>query len=423
MSKESTTNTIWWHVYPLGALGAPIRDRDTDGSDAAPRLRSLEPWLDYLIELGCDGLLLAPIFESVGHGYDTLDHYVVDKRLGSNDDFEWLIAACHERGIKVMLDGVFNHVAATHPAVAEGLAGNTNWEGHDELATLHHDDERVKDLIADIMEFWLARGIVGWRLDVAYSVPPAFWADVLARVRTHYPEAFFLGEVIHGDYAQIARDGTLDSVTQYELWKGIWSSLHDENFWELDHALSRHAAVCEHMVPNTFIGNHDVDRIASKIGQPKSILALAILMTLPGMPSIYYGDEQGFEGVRGEGYSADDSVRPALPASPGELSELGAWIYREHQALIGLRRRHPWLTRARVEVLDKTNETISYRVAADGNAMLIDAWLQPAPGIRIRTSGDTSTDGDTDTGGDTNTDAIGPGEHGAPGEILYEWVP
>lgn len=396
MSLETTTNTIWWHVYPLGATGAPIRDRA--GDDTADRLRALEPWLDYLIELGCDGLLLAPIFESVGHGYDTLDHYRIDGRLGTNDDFDWLMAECSHRGIKVMLDGVFNHVAATHPAVAEGLAGNSSWEGHDELATLHHEDERVKDMVAGIMKFWLARGIAGWRLDVAYSVPPEFWSDVLGRVRADYPDALFLGEVIHGDYVQIARDGSLDSVTQYELWKAIWSSLHDENFWELDHALTRHADVSTHMVANTFVGNHDVDRIASKVGQDKAVVAAAILMTLPGMPSVYYGDEQGFEALRGEGFAADDSVRPPLPPTPEELSPMGAWIFREYQALIGLRRRHPWLTRASVEVLDKTNETISYRAFSGDDAIQLDAWLQPAPGVRIQTGGDD------------------------PG-ILYEWVP
>ena len=383
-------STIWWHIYPLGATGAPIRDRDSDNAnraeDAAPRLRQLEPWLDYFIELGCDGLLLGPIFESVAHGYDTLDHYRIDARLGSNEDFDWLMDVCRQRGIKVMLDGVFNHVAVTHAAVDKGLAGSTNWEGHDELATLHHDDERVRDMVVDIMKFWLARGIAGWRLDVAYSVPPEFWSDVLARVRADYPDALFLGEVIHGDYVQIAGDGTLDAVTQYELWKAIWSSLHDANFWELDHALTRHRDVSRELLTNTFIGNHDVDRIASKIGQDKEILALGILMTLPGMPSIYYGDEQGFEGTRGEGFSADDAVRPALPATPAELADLGAWIFREHQALIGLRRRNPWLTRADIEVLDKTNETISYRVFADNEQLLIDAWLTPAPGIRIRSA-------------------------------------
>lgn len=382
-------DTIWWHVYPLGATGAPIRDRGDNPGDADHRLRQLEPWLDYLIALGCNGLLLGPIFESVAHGYDTLDHYRIDSRLGDDEDFDHLIAACRERGINVMLDGVFNHVARTHPWVEQGLAGDTDWEGHGELATLHHADEQVKQAVTDIMLHWLRRGIAGWRLDVAYSVPPEFWVDVLARVREEFPDALILGEVIHGDYAEIAQAGTMDAVTQYELWKGIWSSLHDENFWELDHALGRHQAIASKTLPNTFIGNHDVDRIASKVGQDKAILALAILMSVAGMPSIYYGDEQGFEGLRTEGFSADDSVRPALPASPEELSPLGNWIFTEHQKLIGVRRRNQWLTRATTEVLDKTNETISFRSFSDGGELQLDAWVQPSPGVRIHAGGET----------------------------------
>lgn len=381
-------HVIWWHVYPLGATGAPIRDRG--GDDAGHRLTQLTGWLDYLIELGCNGLLLGPIFESVGHGYDTLDHYRIDARLGDDADFDRLIAECEKRGINVMLDGVFNHVARTHPWVAEGLAGDTDWEGHGELATLHHADERVKDAVADIMCHWLRRGIAGWRLDVAYAVPPEFWRDVLGRVRAEFPDAMFLGEVIHGDYAAIAAAGTLDAVTQYELWKGIWSSLVDENFWELAHALERHTAIAGRVLPNTFIGNHDVDRIASKVGQRKAVLALAVLMCVPGMPSIYYGDEQGFEGERSEGFSADDSVRPPLPASPGELSPLGGWIFTEHQKLIGLRRRHPWLTHAQVEVLDKTNGTISFEArGGEGERLQLDAWMDPEPGVRINAGGET----------------------------------
>ena len=381
-------HVIWWHVYPLGATGAPIRDRG--GDDAGHRLAQLTGWLDYLIELGCNGLLLGPIFESVGHGYDTLDHYRIDARLGDGADFDRLIAECEKRGINVMLDGVFNHVARTHPWVAEGLAGDTDWEGHGELAALHHADERVKDAVADIMCHWLRRGIAGWRLDVAYAVPPEFWRDVLGRVRAEFPDAMFLGEVIHGDYAAIAAAGTLDAVTQYELWKGIWSSLVDENFWELAHALERHTAIAGRVLPNTFIGNHDVDRIASKVGQRKAVLALAVLMCVPGMPSIYYGDEQGFEGERSEGFSADDSVRPPLPASPGELSPLGGWIFTEHQKLIGLRRRHPWLTHAQVEVLDKTNGTISFEArGGEGERLQLDAWMDPEPGVRVNAGGET----------------------------------
>ena len=143
------------------------------------------------------------------------------------------------------------------------------------------------------------------------------------------------------------------------------------------------------MLTNTFVGNHDVDRIASTVGPEKAVLAAVVLMTVPGMPSIYYGDEQGFTGVRGESWSADDAVRPALPASPAELSPLGGWIFTEHQKLIGVRRRNQWLTRATTEVLDKTNETISFRSFSDGGELQLDAWVQPSPGVRIHAGGET----------------------------------
>lgn len=373
--------TIWWHVYPLAALGAPIRSEH----DSAHRLRALEPWLDYLVELGCNGLLLGPIFASATHGYDTLDHFRIDARLGDESDFAWLIDACSARGIHVMLDGVFNHVARTHPWVEQGLAGDTDWEGHGELATLHHAEDSVRDAVVDIMLHWLRRGIAGWRLDVAYAVPPEFWSDVLARVRQEFPDAMFLGEVIHGDYTSIAKAGSLDAVTQYELWKAVWSSLVDANFWELAHALERHPV---EVLTNTFVGNHDVDRIASTVGPEKAVLAAVVLMTVPGMPSIYYGDEQGFTGVRGESWSADDAVRPALPASPAELSPLGGWIFTEHQRLIGVRRRNAWLTRARVEVLDKTNETISFLCSDGERSLQTDLWLSPTPGVRVHADGE-----------------------------------
>ncbi|RUQ11894.1 alpha-amylase [Corynebacterium genitalium] len=373
--------TIWWHVYPLAALGAPIREEH----DSAPRLRALEPWLDYLVELGCNGLLLGPIFASATHGYDTLDHFRIDPRLGGEEDFAWLIDECRARGIHIMLDGVFNHVARTHPWVEQGLAGDTDWEGHGELATLHHGEDAVRDAVAEIMLHWLRRGIAGWRLDVAYAVPADFWADVLARVRKEFPDAMFLGEVIHGDYSSIGKAGSLDAVTQYELWKATWSSLVDTNFWELAHALERHPT---DILPNTFVGNHDVDRIASTVGEDKAVLAAAVLMTVPGMPSIYYGDEQGFTGVRGESWSADDAVRPALPASPAELSPLGGWLFTEYQRLIGVRRRNAWLTRASVEVLDKTNETISFRAFDGEHSLQTDLWLAPTPGVRVHSGGD-----------------------------------
>lgn len=384
-------HAIWWHVYPLGALGAPIHDH----TDAAPArtLADLEPWLDHAVELGCSGLLLGPVFASTSHGYDTLDHYRIDPRLGDDADFDALVAACGERGLSLMLDGVFNHVGRAHPLVAEDSpllrhrdGALVGWEGHDQLVELDHTRADVADQVVDIMLHWLRRGISGWRLDVAYAVPGEFWAQVTDRVREQFADAVFLGEVIHGDYAAIADAGHLDSVTAYELWKASWSALNDGNFWELAWALERHDAFSHTHVLNTFVGNHDVDRIASLVGPDNAGLAAAILLTTPGMPSIYYGDEHAFTGLRGEGVHADDPVRPPLPATPGELAPTGAWMFRLYQDLVGFRRRHPWLTRSSVTVEGKDNRWIHYACTAGDQRIDVRLDLDGAPRIRVDAS-------------------------------------
>ncbi len=378
-------HAIWWQVYPLGATGAPIRD---PGDDTGHRLGRLEPWLDHVVELGCSGLLLGPVFESSSHGYDTLDHFRLDRRLGDDADWDHFVQQCRSRGLSIMLDGVFNHVGAQHPLVQQAVTGGgivkvrdgrpVGWEGHDSLAELDHDDPRTVDLVVDVMTHWLRRGAAGWRLDVAYAVPAAFWAQVLPRVRAEFPEALFLGEVIHGDYPAIAQTSTLDSITQYELWKAIWSSIQDRNLWELAWALQRHDEFCRVFVPNTFVGNHDVARIASLVGDSGAALAAVILLTVPGMPSIYYGDEEGFRGEKLTGYEADDQIRPPLPDSPADLSGMGAWLLRHYQALVALRRRNPWLVRAHLHVDEKTNTSIIYSVTSDeGRHVRVRLALDP----------------------------------------------
>jgi glycosidase len=265
------------------------------------------------------------------------------------------------------------------------------WEGHAELVELDHGDPRVADLVTEVMLHWLRRGIAGWRLDVAYAVPPEFWREVIGRVRAEFGDAIFLGEVLHGDYAAIAEAGTLDSVTQYELWKAAWSSLKDANFWELAWALERHDAISARLMVQTFLGNHDVTRIASQVGDAGSVLALVMLLTLPGMPSIYYGDEQGFRGEKGAGAHADDPLRPPLPASPDGLAPQGWWLYRLHQELIGLRRRNPWLARGRVRVVGKDRTWITYETTgADGQVMRVELTLDPEPAARVVLAGGTA---------------------------------
>ncbi|MGO1594862.1 MAG: alpha-amylase family protein [Ancrocorticia sp.] len=387
-------HAIWWQVFPLSALGAPIRERTPD--DAGHRLKNLDPWLDYLVELGCNGLLLGPVFESVSHGYDTLDHFAIDRRLGDDEDFDHLIAECRARGINVMLDGVFNHVADTHPRAGElakldSSGAPEKWEGHGGLAKLDHSNPATADLVTEAMLYWLRRGIAGWRLDVAYEVPPEFWATVTARVRKEFPNALFLGEMIHGDFAAFVHDSTLDTVTQYNLWKAIWSSIDSANFWELDWALTGHTEFCETFTPQTFISNHDVDRIATAVGPEGAVLAATILMTVPGMPSIYYGDEQGFTGRKLEGFSADDELRPPLPPAPENLALVGKDLFHIYQGLISIRRQHEWMARGKIVVVEKTNETIDYTVTNPDNSgdfVRVALALEPCRSVLITGPGE-----------------------------------
>jgi cyclomaltodextrinase len=365
-------HAVWWHVYPLGFTGAyPPRPEHKK-----PRL---EAWLDYAIELGVSGLALGPIFASETHGYDTVDHFRIDPRLGDDACFDALIKAAHDRGLRVLLDGVFNHVGRGHPAFPgnrswfrwqDGEPGYATFEGHAELPALNHAEPAVADLVVDVMRHWLARGVDGWRLDVAYAVPTAFWRQVLSRVRADFPEAYFVGEVIGDDYPSFVHDSTVDSVTQYELWKAIWSSLNEANLFELAWALQRHNDFLDTFVPFTFVGNHDVTRIASRLTDERDLAAaLLVLFTVGGTPAVYAGDEQAFRGVKEDRASGDDAIRPAFPEKPEELAPYGRETYRLHQELIGLRRRHPWLHTARVRQVHLTNEQFAYEVT-DGSSSL-----------------------------------------------------
>jgi cyclomaltodextrinase len=389
-------HAIFWQIYPLGFVGAEIRPERAPS--LAHRLEALTGWLDYAIELGASGLLLGPIFASLTHGYDTIDHFRIDPRLGDEADFDSLIAAARRRGLNVVLDGVFNHVSRRHPAFQEFLARRlsaprASWfrlswppgrrasegpeaatfEGHRDLVVLNHDSPEVEELVADVMIHWLDRGAAGWRLDAAYAVPPHFWTRVLPRVRARHPEAYVFGELIHGDYVGYVNESGVDAVTQYELWKAIWSALNDRNFFELAWALDRHNAFLDAFAPQTFVGNHDVTRLASRLKDPRTIdHALAVLFACGGTPSVYAGDEQAFRGNKENRLGGDDAIRPAFPERPAALSPAGLPVYRRHQELIGLRRRHAWLHRAKTRVTHLTNETFAFE-AFDGERRLMVA--------------------------------------------------
>lgn len=381
-----TDHAIFWHAYPLGLTGAPIREQHTHGH----RLQELTGLLDHVVQLGANGLLLGPIFASASHGYDTTDHLRIDGRLGDEQDFDDLVAGCRQRGIRLVLDGVFNHVAAGHPALPrlQAVAADGSpevFEGHGDLLRLDHRAQGTVDLVVEIMTFWCDRGVDGWRLDAAYSVDPGFWAAVLPRVRENHPQVWIVGEVLHGDYSEFVRTSGVDSVTQYELWKAIWSAVAERNLFELDWALQRHNQFLDTFRPQTFVGNHDVTRIASAVGRAGSVAALAILMTVGGVPSVYYGDELGLTGIKEQRLGGDDAVRPSWPT---DFEPAAHEMLRAHQDFIGLRRRHPWLVNARTALLDLSNTRAVLRsTAVDGIDHLdLELNLDDGPTVTLRSS-------------------------------------
>lgn len=417
-----TEHVVWWHVYPLGFVGA-----DTTGADRspAPRLLDLVPWLDHLVALGANGLALGPVFASSTHGYDTIYWFAVDPRLGTEADLVTLIEAAHAKGVKVMLDGVFNHVGPEFPALVEarrdpdssaaslfrreddGSLGT--FEGHGGLIALDHSSPEVARTVTDVLTYWADRGADAWRLDAAYSVPSSFWATVLPPLRERHPDVYVVGEVLHGDYAAAVRDGGLDSVTQYELWQGVWHALAEVNLFELEWALQRHDGFLDDFVPLTFVGNHDVTRIASQIDDDRHHAhAIVLLFTLGGTPSVYYGDEFGLRAVKEARVGGDDAVRPAFPSPRAEAPGAGVpdalpEVLALHQELIGVRRRHPWLHTARSRTVSVANESLVLEVtgAGAGRSLVVALNLgddelrvaDPAPGEWVA-GRDAGLDGD-----------------------------
>jgi glycosidase len=374
-------------------------DAPEEAADVVHRLSRLLGWLDHLVSLSANVLVLNPIFDSVSHGYDTLDHRRVDPRLGDAEDLEALIAACHARGIKLVLDGVFNHLSAQHPIVRRASEHGPDspegawirwsgdhpygFEGNADLVELDLTNPAVQHEIAGVMNHWLDRGIDGWRLDAMYAAGADTWRPILEEVRTAHPAAWILGEVIHGDYAEITRQSGANSLTQYELWKAIWSSIASSNLYELAHALVRDQEFRDRAPASaslTFLGNHDTTRIASQLPDGRDlVIAVTLLALLPGIPCIYAADEFGASGIKEQRSGGDDAVRPVFPDSPadvgaGPVAEAGQAadavapdeatfpqlallkpeaterILEIHRRLFALRRREGWLSEARVDM-------------------------------------------------------------------------
>ena len=327
---------IFYHIYPLGLTGAP-----TENSYGEPvhRLNTILPWISHIKKIGCNAIYIGPLFESVGHGYETTDYKKLDSRLGTNEDLTNFVAECHSQGIRVILDGVFNHTGRDFFAFQDikknrensqykdwycnvNFWGNNsfndgfsyeNWGGYDLLAKLNQNNPAVKDYICDVIRFWVSEfDIDGIRLDAADVMDFEYMKALRVVANEVKPDFWLMGEVIHGNYSRWANEGTLHSVTNYMLHKALYSAHNDHNYFELAHTIQYVSGmVGSNLNLYTFVDNHDVERIYTKLSNKSHFLPVHVMLyTLPGIPSLYYGSEFGIEGRKER--SSDASLRPAL---------------------------------------------------------------------------------------------------------------
>ncbi len=330
--------SVFYQIYPLGFCGAP---KENDG-ETVNRIQKVSKWADHIEKLGCNAIYFSPVFQSDKHGYDTRDYRVIDCRLGTNKDFAQVCDDLHKRDIRVVLDGVFNHVGRGFWAFQDvkekreaspyrdwfhiDFGGNSGyndgfwyegWEGHYELVKLNLKNDAVVQHIFDCIRGWVEEfDIDGLRLDVAYCLDKEFLKKLRRFCDGLKPEFFLLGETLHGDYNQWVNDEMLHSCTNYECYKGLYSSFNTLNFFEIGFSLNRQFGPEQWTLYRgkhlfNFADNHDVSRLASMLENPQHLKPLyAMLFAMPGIPCIYYGSEWGAEGKKGK--HSDDDLRPSF---------------------------------------------------------------------------------------------------------------
>ena len=391
-------NSVFYQIYPLGITGAP---RDNDGV-TVNRIGKIADWLPHIKKLGANAIYFSPVFESDTHGYDTRDYRKIDCRLGTNADFRALVDACHAEGIKVVIDGVFNHVGRNFFAFRDvrekrwesryrdwfhiNFDGNSayndglwyeGWEGHYELVKLNLRNPAVRDYLVDTIKYWIEEfDIDGLRLDVAYSLEPDFIRQLRWFSDNCGRDFFLLGETLHGDYNRWVGDGLLHSCTNYECYKGLWSALNSYNLFEIVHSLKRQFGPepwtlykGKHLY--CFADNHDVSRAASILSNKNHLsLDYGILFGMPGIPQVYYGSEWG---VQGDKRGGDWGLRPAIDKPEwNELTDKIAAMAKAHK-------ESKALCYGDFGDLVLTNKQTVFRRTFDGETVLVAVNIDGVP--------------------------------------------
>lgn len=401
MSWEQSA--LFYHIYPLGLCGAPWVNPNTE---PVPRIRQIHDWIPHLKALHCNAVYFSPLWESATHGYDTTDYTRLDSRLGTNADFAELCDALHENGIRVVVDGVFNHVGRSFFAFQDVLQnrehspycswfcnlhfGGSNrfgdpfsyesWHGCEELVKLNLRNEDVVRHLEQAILGWMDHfHIDGIRFDAADCIDHDFFRRIRRLTKSRNPEFWLMGELIHGDYSRYANPDMLDSATNYECWKGIWSSHNDQNYFEINYAINRQTGqhgIYKNLTLYNFADNHDVARLATQLKEPKHLpLVYALLYAMPGIPSIYYGSEFALEGEKRR--DTDENLRPALDIHSlhPESNTLCQFLYRLGTAYA----THPALHTGEFFTVEVRNQQLVFRRGTGDDALYCLLNLANAP--------------------------------------------
>ena len=406
--------TVFYQIYPLGFCGAPFENPGAplcaEDRNAGKRpehtgenhsILKVIDWIDHLKKMNAGAVYFSPLFESDTHGYNTRDYTIIDSRIGTNEDFKKVCDALHAAGIKVVLDGVFNHVGRGFWAFQDVLKyrwdsiykdwfninfdGNSNyndglwyegWEGNFDLVKLNVWNDAVVGHLFDCIRGWVDEfDIDGLRLDVAYCLPPEFLQKLRSFTNGLKEDFFLVGECLHGDYNRWMGDDKCHSVTNYECYKGLYSSFNSMNMFEICHSLLRQFGPdnwClyrgRHLL--SFVDNHDVSRIASILSNEAHLpLIYTLAFGMPGIPCVYYGSEWGEKADKSMG---DPALRPCFEkpvenALTEHISKL-AKAKKESRALCYGDFRNAHLTNRQCIIERKTDgERVLVCINADGS--------------------------------------------------------
>ena len=402
--RQSTGNSEWWidavfyHIYPLGFCDCPSANHFTGPPEH--RIEKVYQWLDHLQELGVNAVYFGPLFESSHHGYDTADFFQVDRRLGDFESLAALFKEMHRRRIRVVLDGVFNHVGRDFMAFRDLQQNRQNspyrdwfvnvdfsgqspygdpfsyegWEGHYNLVKLNLHNDAVCEHIFSAIKTWVEKlDIDGLRLDVAYCLDKEFLKKIRSFTASLKENFWLMGEMIHGDYNQWVNQTMLHSGTNYECFKGLYSSHNDINYFEIAYSLNRlfgSEGIYQGLSLFNFVDNHDVNRVASLLHKTEHLYPLyCLLFTMPGIPSIYYGSEWGIYGEKSN--NNDAALRPSLDLAFVRNNAVNKDLCQTITALAAIRRSSQALTRGDYLQLSLTHEQFSFRRNFYGDEMVV----------------------------------------------------